>query len=345
MASRGVPHHSARSSLSRQSRDGGEDDVSVLPPPPPGTAGAEAAAGVVGEDAGTGVASGGGERTRRTRTATMSMMATPDDEIDGTFTVDAYRGGGGVEGGRGTAGEEGARRTAGDGGGGMGQYRGPDRSRRADGGNDDIGDNGGDGDGRQHWGEEDTKGEDSDDQSDEEKDDGGSSVHPPREGSSRGVSYGLHPGRRWTSEASGGHADGVGAREPGGVTRRRRRWRSRGAEGRHGGAGGRPGTKKEKEANRLRCTRGYQQHLERRLELTQVGRDFRRCFVRWKRRGVARPYRSVVGGVSLVETGGWWLGPIDALWVRGCLPCALESRLEVSRRLSADIYSDAEVSC
>eukprot|EP00752_Nemacystus_decipiens_P003446 g3182.t1 len=103
-----------------------------------------------------------------------------------------------------------------------------------------------------------------------------------------GVSFGLHPGRRWTSEATsdrgeeGEEKNGSGApasssryriatarggREAiGRVPPRRRRRRSREAGG---GGGDRGGRRRDKDANRLRCTRGYQENLERRLELTQ----------------------------------------------------------------------------
>ncbi|CAM9211503.1 unnamed protein product [Scytosiphon promiscuus] len=171
-------------------------------------------------------------------------------------------------GGRGTD-EEGGTAVRG----GRRAHRRPNRVRVAVGGANDDSDNKDDyagttGGGTGHYssGEEDTKGEDSD----KEDDDGSSDGHPPREGSSaRGSSYGLRPGRRWDSEVARGHAGRAGVHQRDAVTRRRRRRRSRGAEGRRGGAGGRPATKREKEASRLRCTRGYQEHLERRLELTQ----------------------------------------------------------------------------
>ncbi|CAN0403296.1 unnamed protein product, partial [Ectocarpus sp. 12 AP-2014] len=111
---------------------------------------------------------------------------------------------------------------------------------------------------------------DNDEEFEEEEgsDDAGSDSHTQEEEATGGVSYGLHPGRRWTSERgerNGGHADrkrgGRGGGDPG---RRRRRRRPRSGDG-----GGSLGTRKSREANRLRCTRGYQQHLERRLELTQ----------------------------------------------------------------------------
>ncbi|CAB1103293.1 unnamed protein product [Ectocarpus sp. CCAP 1310/34] len=81
-----------------------------------------------------------------------------------------------------------------------------------------------------------------------------------------GVSYGLYPGRRWTSErvgGNGGHADRRRGGREGGVPGSRRRRRPRSGDG-----GGSLGTRKSREANRL-CTRGYQQHLERRLELNE----------------------------------------------------------------------------
>ncbi|CAM9291064.1 unnamed protein product, partial [Ectocarpus sp. 4 AP-2014] len=131
--------------------------------------------------------------------------------------------------------------------------------------NDGIGSDGGSGgEQRNPEGERDT-----DEECEEEEggDDAGSDSHTQEEEATGGVSYGLHPGRRWTSERAGGvggHADrgrgGGGAGVPG--RRRRRRPRS-------GDGGGSLGTRKSREANRLRCTRGYQQHLERRLELTQ----------------------------------------------------------------------------
>ncbi|CAN0464660.1 unnamed protein product, partial [Ectocarpus sp. 8 AP-2014] len=137
------------------------------------------------------------------------------------------------------------------------------RSRRRRYSNDGIGSDGGSG-GEQinSEGERDTDGEY---EEEEGGDDAGSDSHTQEEEATGGGGYGLHPRRRWTSErgeGNGGHADrrrgGRGGRVPG----RRRRPRS-------GDGGGSLGTRKSREANRLKCTRGYQQHLERRLELTQ----------------------------------------------------------------------------
>ncbi|CAN0390213.1 unnamed protein product, partial [Ectocarpus sp. 8 AP-2014] len=130
--------------------------------------------------------------------------------------------------------------------------------------NDGIGSDGGSG-GEQIYseGERDTDGEY---EEEEGGDDAGSDSHTQEEEATGGVSYGLHPGRRWTSErgeGNGGHADRRGGGRGGGVPGRRRR------RPRSGDGGGSLGTRKSREANRLRCTRGYQQHLERRLELTQ----------------------------------------------------------------------------
>ncbi|CAM9153994.1 unnamed protein product, partial [Ectocarpus sp. 13 AM-2016] len=130
--------------------------------------------------------------------------------------------------------------------------------------NDGIGSDGGSGgEQRNPEGER-----DNDEECEEEEggDDAGSDSHTHQEETTGGVSYGLRPGRRWTSErgeGNGGHADRRrGGRGGGAPGRRRRRPRS-------GDGGPSLGTRKSREANKLRCTRGYQQHLERRLELTQ----------------------------------------------------------------------------
>ncbi|CAN0403193.1 unnamed protein product, partial [Ectocarpus fasciculatus] len=131
--------------------------------------------------------------------------------------------------------------------------------------NDGIGsEGGGGGEQTNSEGEQDTDGECEEEEGGD--DDTGGDSQAQEEGVAEGVSYGLHPGRRWTSErgeGNGGHADGRGRGRGGGAPRRRRR-RPRSRDG-----GGSLGTRKSREANRLRCTRGYQQHLEGRLELTQ----------------------------------------------------------------------------
>lgn len=134
--------------------------------------------------------------------------------------------------------------------------------------NDDgIGsDGGGDGEQRNSEGEKDTDGEY---EEEEGVDDACRDSQAQEEEATEGVSYGLRPGRRWTSErgeGNRGHADRRRGGRGGSVSRRRRR-RTRSRDG-----GGSRGTRKSREANRLRCTRGYQQHLEGRLELTQVRR-------------------------------------------------------------------------
>ncbi|CAN0529928.1 unnamed protein product, partial [Ectocarpus sp. 12 AP-2014] len=131
--------------------------------------------------------------------------------------------------------------------------------------NDGIGSDSGSGGGQRNpEGERDTQEEC---EEEEGGDDAGSDSHTHQEEATGGVSYGLHPGRRWTlerGEGNGGHADRRRGGRGGGAPGRRRRRRPRSGDGR-----GSLGTRKSREANRLRCTRGYQQHLERRLELTQ----------------------------------------------------------------------------
>ena len=287
-ASRGGARPSSRSSLSRNKKGGG---CSSSPPHP----GAAAAGGAVGLSRRQPGASAEGGAWGSAETATGWRGALDDHgaalgghraaaaEEEEEEAENSTRGGGGED--PGNSGGTGQRPSRGHGRGnvyggsvgGVGGGGGADHEQLSSGEDDsDGGDDGDDNDDRDHR------------QPQQEE------AEPDPDPEAGGVSFGLRPpGRRWRSETAnrerGGEGDGEerksgaptscrrnrgtagsGGREATGraLPRRRRRRRSREAGG--GGGGGRVGARRDREATRLRCTRGYQEHLERRLELTQV---------------------------------------------------------------------------